>query len=125
MTTVAMKPSARRVLNRLRQGPATTAQLLQPEVGGCRFGARILELRELGFHIDAVRLGQSSSRYTLTHDPERALSEAKDSVRQEQASPGSVPSQEGVRLAAPAQEPAGSLFDADEFGQRDGYRDAA
>lgn len=36
---------------------------------------------------------------------ERALSETKEPASSEQASPGSVPSSEGVRLAAPAEQP--------------------
>jgi hypothetical protein len=180
-----MKPSARRVLERLRQGPATTHDLMQADVGGCRFGARIRELRELGFAITESRLPLPTrgSRYELTFDvetsgfpsgrippsdeavppgyalaaetdldispsasgnraathateiggvrhaaeglhdadSERALSEAHGAVLEEQADLAPVPSQEGVRSAAPAQ----PLFDADAFADRGDWRDVA
>jgi len=40
---------AARILERLRQGPATTLELAA--VGGIRFGARVLELRQAGHRI--------------------------------------------------------------------------
>jgi hypothetical protein len=126
-TDPAMKPSCRRVLERLRQGPATTAELLQPDVGGGRFGGRLGDLRGMGFKIDSKRLRPGSHLYTLVGEPERALSEAKDPDHGIQADPGSIPSTtEGVRSAAPAQaHDTGSLFDADEFAQRGTWKDAA
>lgn len=66
-----LKPSARRVLDLLRtvgSRGAVTAQLCQPDLGGARFGARILELRQAGFEIANVRERQGSDRYTLA-DP--------------------------------------------------------
>jgi hypothetical protein len=41
--------AANRILDALRAGPKTTLQLV--EVGGVRFGARILELRQAGHRI--------------------------------------------------------------------------
>jgi hypothetical protein len=40
---------AQRILSRLQRGPATSQQLLQ--VGGLRYGARLLELRQAGHKI--------------------------------------------------------------------------
>lgn len=54
-----------RVWRRLQQGPATTAELCQPDVGGVRFGARLLELRAEGHTILERRLRAGSSLYTL------------------------------------------------------------
>lgn len=105
MTVIDMKPSARAVLDRLRQGPATTHDLLG--VGGLRFGARLCELRALGFGIDEKRLPLPTrgSRYTLTHDAERPVT------------PVAEPS---------AAEAAGSLFDMAGFTSTSHYRrDAA
>ena len=77
MTDLPMKPSTRRVLTRLRKGPATTHDLCQPEVGGGRFGARPRELRQLGFEIDEsrLRLPTRGSRYVLVGEPERATAD--------------------------------------------------
>lgn len=70
----ALKPSARRVLNRLRQGPATTHDLIQPSVGGGRFGARLAEIRKEGCIVRERRLPLPTrgSTYTLVYDPEAA-----------------------------------------------------
>ena len=71
-----MKPSARRVLLELRAAGgrgATTADLCVPEVGGARFGARILELRQLGCVIENVRERQGSDRYWLRSSPSGLL----------------------------------------------------
>jgi hypothetical protein len=54
-----------RVLEALRGGPKTTAQLCQPDCGGVRFGARLLELREEGHTIIERRERAGSSLYTL------------------------------------------------------------
>lgn len=62
----AMCPAARRVLATLvgaGERGATTADLCQPGVGGVRFGARIHELRGLGFRIDATPVRTGSYRY--------------------------------------------------------------
>lgn len=70
-----MKPSTLRTLRLLeRNDSATTHDFL---VAGCgsRFGARIGELRELGYRIAEQRLtdGRSGSRYTLLSGPEDVL----------------------------------------------------
>ena len=65
-----MKPSSARVLARLQEGPAMTADLCKPEVGGCRFGARVAELRSEGYDIHEERVRQGASRYVLISHPE-------------------------------------------------------
>lgn len=70
-TAFRLKPSARRVLNALRTGPKTTAQLCQPDIGGVRFGARVAELRALRYVIAEQRVRQGSSLYELHFDAER------------------------------------------------------
>jgi hypothetical protein len=50
-----VKPSARRVLDRLRAADGAWVSgltLYTPDVGGLRFGGRIEELRKLGHHIE-------------------------------------------------------------------------
>lgn len=37
-----------RVLERLKEGPATNLQLMVPEIGGARFGGRLHDLRKAG-----------------------------------------------------------------------------
>lgn len=66
--SLPLKPSAQRVLNRLRRGPATTSQLLEAGCG-TRYSARILELRNLGYDIESKRVRQGSFLYTLREDP--------------------------------------------------------
>lgn len=61
-------PTTQRVLQVLQAvgaTGATTRELCQPNVGGVRFGARIMELREAGFEITCVRERNGSSRYRL------------------------------------------------------------
>lgn len=63
-----LKPSALRtlrVLNAAGTRGATTAQLCQSEIGGARFGARIRELRLLGYEIHNHRERPGSERYVL------------------------------------------------------------
>lgn len=63
-----MKPSTHRVLRALLAvggRGATTRELAQPDVGGIRLSARVMELRELGFRIDARQLRPGSWHYTL------------------------------------------------------------
>lgn len=63
-----LKPSTRRVLSALTaagERGLTTAQLCQPGVGGVRFGARVLELRSVGFTIAASQERPGSYRYKL------------------------------------------------------------
>ena len=119
-----MKPSTARVLHLLRQGPQTTHTLCQPEAGGVRFGARLGELRELGFVVSERRLRPGSSEYRLVRDVQQAASEANGALRREQADPAPVPSTEGVRSASPAEHLG--LFDSGEFHRPAGaYEDAA
>ena len=67
-----MKPTTRRVLKALiavgGRG-ATTRELMQPDVGGARFGGRLYELRGLGFRIDAKQERPGSWRYWLRSSP--------------------------------------------------------
>ena len=58
-----------RILRELQRGPRTTAELCQPDVGGVRFGARLMELRADGYTITEERLGQSCHLYTLAGVP--------------------------------------------------------
>ena len=122
-----------RLLARLRLGPVAAVDFQPPNV--CddgtpiwRVAARIDNLRNRGYVIASDRLSNGTAVYRLISEPdgpvERALSETKDPTRPEQADPGSVPSTEGVRSAAPAEQTNGSLFDATEYGRGD-WRDAA
>ena len=43
-----LKGAAQRVLQRLREGPATNLELMVPECGGARFGGRLGDLRAAG-----------------------------------------------------------------------------
>jgi hypothetical protein len=54
-----------RVLDRLREGPATTLELI--EVGGTRAPARVHELRSLGCNIECETISgeRGAYRYTL------------------------------------------------------------
>jgi hypothetical protein len=63
-----MRPGAQRVLDALREGPQTTHALLQPEVGGARFGARLAEVRDAGAEVAVKYLRPGSYLYTLTRD---------------------------------------------------------
>lgn len=117
MQPVKLKPSARRVLNRLREGPATTHDLIQPEVGGGRFGARLKEIRTAGYVIAEEHIRRGSHRYTLTFDAERDIDDQPD--------PRSLPS--GAPLATESVDvPLGaeSLFDGDAY-RRSGMCEAA
>jgi len=58
-----MKPTTHRVLRRCHR------ELSQPDVGGLRFGARLLELREMGFKVDARAERPGSWRYRLVSTP--------------------------------------------------------
>lgn len=62
-----------RILYALRRGPQTTSALCQPDVGGVRFGARLMELRADGYTITEERLGPSSHLYTLTGAAHQAI----------------------------------------------------
>lgn len=57
-----------RILTALKDaGPSglLTANLCQPEIGGVRFSARLLELRDEGWEIREERVRQGSHRYVL------------------------------------------------------------
>lgn len=54
-----------RILSALRDGPKATAYLCDPGVGGERFGARVAELRALGYEIETEILRPGSALYTL------------------------------------------------------------
>ncbi len=43
-----LKGASQRVLARLKAGPATNLELMQPEIGGARFGGRLHDLRKSG-----------------------------------------------------------------------------
>ncbi len=61
------------LLNVLEQAGArgvTTAEIIQAGVGS-RYGARLLELRERGYVVEAVRVRDGSYRYTLLGGPGR------------------------------------------------------
>jgi hypothetical protein len=81
-----LRPTARRTLYALRQAGekgCTNGELLQPSVGGNRFGARLHELREAGCVIFRVELRPGRYRYWLTRDvyePQRVLTRAHDQV---------------------------------------------
>lgn len=66
-----LSPGQRIVLDLLREGAMTTSQFLQRGAGN-RFGARINELRDLGFEIDTEKL-KSGAVYRLVCDVERAV----------------------------------------------------
>lgn len=70
-----LKPTAIAVRTRLREGPATTAEL--GNLAGFRFGGRIHELREAGYVIDSRRLRAASTVYTLVAEPGDEASEPK------------------------------------------------
>lgn len=120
MTRIAMKNSTRRVLDLLRGRPMTTHDFLQ-EGAGNRFGARIAELRELGFRISTEKL-KSGAVYRLEHDVERAATAAEQArdrsqsatMLQRQAGQPGSPTTSGDRLDVP-------LFDAP--GQRLAFMD--
>lgn len=58
-----------RILDRLREGRATGAELA--EVGGFRYGARLHELRRRGFHIELVEQDRRNGRTVYELQDER------------------------------------------------------
>ena len=112
ITGLRMKPSALAVLNRLRLGPATTHDLGQSDVGGFRFGARLLELRhECGFTIDEQKISRSSSLYSLA--------EPQSSVPPESRRGSGTSSREAKSPSRPSAAPEGqSLFDLTPYTER-------
>jgi hypothetical protein len=64
----AARTARARVLDALETADirgATTAELCQPSVGGIRFGARLYELREMGYVILTRPVRRGSYRYVL------------------------------------------------------------
>lgn len=57
------------VLARLRQGPATTIELMGPELGGIRPSARVFDLIAAGAKIKSERVKNGVALYTLTEYP--------------------------------------------------------
>jgi hypothetical protein len=76
-----MKPSTRRVLEALeragRRG-CSTHDLMQPNVGGERFSARVAELRADGYTISSKYERQGSYRYRLLAHPRVEITERPD-----------------------------------------------
>ena len=58
----------KRIIERLREGPATNAEL--SKIGGLRFGARIQELRKAGWDIEQSRRDGGVFVYELLGGPE-------------------------------------------------------
>jgi hypothetical protein len=58
-----------RVLDALMAGPRTGTELAT--IAGHRFGARVEELRRLGWKIDAERIANGVFRYTLIREETR------------------------------------------------------
>ena len=72
-----LKPSTRRVLCMLqshRPHWVSAVALLQPGVGGARYGARIGELRKLGYEIQSSTIsGKPYYQYRLEAEPLEAI----------------------------------------------------
>ena len=71
-----LSPCTRRVAQALAAAGGrgcTTAELCQPTVGGVRFGARIYDLREVGFVVREQRMRNGQSRYWLVSVPGRPV----------------------------------------------------
>lgn len=109
MTRLPMKPSARIVLQQLRDNKTVTTHDFLVAGAGSRFGARIGELRKLGFGIENERLPLPTrgDRYWLTHDAERGGSTLDPHAP---TRPGTADTDVTVSLDA-------GLFDAGEFDQ--------
>ena len=56
--------SARAILARLQEGPATSMDLVKAG-GGFRYSARLLELRQAGHNIEAISKGEGVWEYRL------------------------------------------------------------
>lgn len=59
-----------RVLERLKEGPATNLQLIRPECGGARFGSRLRDLRVAGVAWKKRHVKGAVWEYELTSCPE-------------------------------------------------------
>ena len=67
-----MTPRQRQLLEALERAGRrglTTAEIMQPDVGGERFSARLAELRAAGYKIDGKYERQGSWRYKLVASP--------------------------------------------------------
>lgn len=68
-----LKGAVLRVLERLRQGPATNLELADPRVGGLRAAARVYDLKLAGHVITSQHLAGEGPLwlYTLVSEPKR------------------------------------------------------
>lgn len=68
-----LKGAVLRVLERLRQGPATNLELAHPSVGGLRAAARVHDLKLARYVITSQRLAGEGPiwLYTLVSEPEQ------------------------------------------------------
>lgn len=99
-----MSASARqRVLDALLSGPKTTAELCHPQVGGERFGARILELRAAGHTIRSRRVREGSWLYEHLRLPDAHTDAEADLI-----APTERPTLDGGT-------PPANLFESDWF----------
>jgi hypothetical protein len=111
-----MKPATLRVLKALEAAVGnrmTTHELMQPEVGGERFGARIQELRDAGYTISTKR-GQGGASYKLIGRPGwPTLQPAPEQPRDDAAEPlgPRVWSSKTFCIVCFAAPPAGALPD--------------
>jgi hypothetical protein len=66
-----LKGAVLRVLERLRQGPATNLELADPRVGGLRAAARVHDLKRAGFAITSQHQAGEGPLwlYTLVSEP--------------------------------------------------------
>lgn len=66
-----LKGAVLRVLERLRQGPATNLELADPRVGGLRAAARVHDLKLAGYVLTSQRLAGEGPLwlYTLVSEP--------------------------------------------------------
>ena len=64
-----LKGAVLRVLERLRQGPATNLELAHPSVGGMRAAARVHDLKLAGYEIRPEHQAGPVWIYTLVSEP--------------------------------------------------------
>lgn len=65
-----LRGASLRVLERLREGPATNLQLIGPECGGSRFGSRLHDLRKAGVTWKREHVSGAVWSYRLISCPE-------------------------------------------------------
>lgn len=65
-----LKGAVLRVLERLREGPATNLELADPRVGGLRAAARVHDLKLAGYTIARQHQAGPLWLYTLVAEPE-------------------------------------------------------